>query len=53
MSLGLFFWICMLIWIIAGFVPAPNRTWPIIGSNLLLFAVIAALGWKVFGPPIQ
>ena len=52
------FWLLMILWFLFGFwvdsVPAPNRgpfhNW---GGNLLLFALIAILGYVVFsGGPI-
>ncbi len=55
MTLGLFFWICMLLWIIfygIGWRAAP-QPWPVMGSTLLVFFIILALGWQVFGAPIK
>ena len=52
MSFALAFWILMLIWLVFGI----WYTWPnhmLVGGNMLLFIVIALLGWKVFGPPIH
>ena len=57
MRIGLLFWILMLVWLIFGF----WTTWPTgttqdfrpAGGNLLLFIVIALLGWKVFGSPLK
>lgn len=52
MSLGLAFWITMLLWLLFGLYI--NRTnWPVIGGNLLLFLLFLLLGWKVFGPPLH
>ena len=57
MTLGLAFWILMLIWLVfglawhAGWFPNPNYgPW---GATLLLFILFLLLGWRVFGPPIQ
>jgi len=57
MSLGLAFYILLLIWFVFGIV----TYWP--GSNfghygpggnwLLLFVLFLLLGWKVFGPPLH
>jgi len=53
--MGLLFWILMLLWLLFGL----WSSWPItntsygVGSNLLLFVVIALLGWKVFGAPLK
>jgi O-antigen ligase len=52
MSLGLAFWILMLLWLVFGM----WRSWPdhyIVGGNLLLFILLLLLGWKAFGPPIH
>lgn len=56
MSLGLLFWILMLLWLIGygyGTFRTENPAWPIIGPNILLFILLVCLGWKVFGSPIQ
>jgi hypothetical protein len=55
MSLGLAFWILMLIWLVFGFawhagVLGPYGPW---GSTFLLFILLLLLGWKVFGPPLH
>ena len=55
MSMGLLFWILMLIWLIFGVahnwgaVPGPYGPW---GHSLLLFILLLLLGWQVFGAPI-
>jgi hypothetical protein len=58
MQKGLLFWVLMLLWLIFGLWVA----WPAgggsqafgpVGVNLLLFILIALLGWKAFGPPVQ
>ena len=56
MSIGLLFWLIMVIWLLFGAAvawprDAPNRYG--FGSNLVLWVVIALLGWKVFGFVIQ
>jgi len=55
MTLGLAFWILMLIWFVFGVVvhiglAAPYGT---LGNMLLLFMLFLLLGWKVFGAPIH
>lgn len=56
MSMGLLFWILMLIWLIYGFaanygaVPGPYGPW---GHSLLLFILLLLLGWQAFGAPIK
>jgi hypothetical protein len=56
MQKGLLFWLLMLLWLVLGL----WVTWPVgggaygpVGVNLLLFVLIALLGWKEFGPPLQ
>jgi hypothetical protein len=55
MSLGLAYWILMLIWFVfalawhGGFIAGYGP----IGSALLLFILFLLLGWKVFGPPLH
>lgn len=57
MTLGLVFWICMLIWAILGV----WTTWPAVrtggikagGGDLLLFILLLLLGWAQFGAPIH
>ena len=53
MSIGLLFWILMILWVVFGFVPLSNpqhRTW---GGNLLLAILFALLGYAVFGAAIH
>lgn len=56
MTINLLFWILMLLWVIFGVVPQ----WPTQGGNfrpfggsILLFILIALLGWHVFGPALH
>lgn len=56
MTLGLIFWILMLIWLVFGLlthfgvVVGPYA----IGANaVLLFILFLLLGWQVFGPPVH
>ncbi len=53
MSIGLVFWVLMLIWLVFG----AWSSWPggphIWGPNLLLFALLLLLGWHSFGAPIR
>lgn len=51
MSLGLAFYILMLLWLVAAW---PGNSWgPPWGGNLLLFILFLLLGWRVFGAPIH
>jgi len=52
MTLGLAFWILMLLWLVFGLWYAyPNHY--LIGGNILLFVLLLLLGWKVFGAPLH
>jgi hypothetical protein len=55
MTLGLAFWILMLVWFIFGVVVHAGWAAPYgpIGNMLLLFVLFLLLGWKVFGAPIH
>ncbi len=51
MSIGLIFWVIMLLWILGyiGSVYSPGSyPWPH-ASNLMLLILMFLLGWKVFG----
>lgn len=55
MSLGLAYWILMLIWLCFGC----WSNWPIAGNarpfggTLMLFTLLVLIGWKVFDAPIH
>jgi len=54
MSISLIFWVLMLMWLVFGL----WSNWPLTGpkpvaGTLLLFILLALLGWKVFGPAIH
>lgn len=57
MSIGLIFWVIMLLWLV--FAIAWNSGWSAIGphgplgNSLLLFILFLLLGWRVFGAPIH
>ena len=55
MTLGLAFWVLMLIWFVFGVLVHSGWAAPYgaIGNMLLLFVLFLLLGWKVFGPPIH
>lgn len=56
MTLGLCYWILMLIWFVFGlalhfgYVGPPYGAF---GNSLLLFVLFGLLGWQVFGPPLH
>ena len=53
MTIGLVFWILMLIWLVFGLWQA----WPgwqgWAAGNVFLFVLLFLLGWHAFGPPIH
>jgi len=55
MSLGLAFWILMLIWLVFGIGWHFGWFGPLapFGGVLLLFILLGLLGWQVFGPPLH
>jgi len=58
MTIGLAFWILMLLWLVLGlwwaWPPGPvGHGWFPLGSTVLLFILFLLLGWKVFGPPLH
>ena len=62
MTIGLIFWILMLLWLIFGLwqawpgpgTPAgPYAGWYPLGSTVLLFILFLLLGWHAFGPPVR
>lgn len=54
MPIGVLFWLIMIVWLLFGFYL--NRSdfsrgnYNIVGGNLLLFVLLAIIGWRVFGP---
>jgi hypothetical protein len=56
MSRKLLFWILMLLWLVFGLV-VPNIGQHQLGwaqaGPLLLFLILAVLGWQTFGKPIE
>jgi len=58
MTLGLAFWVLMILWLVLGIwwrwpaTPAPAAFWPL-GGDLLLFILLLLLGWHSFGPPLH
>ena len=57
MTIGLIFWILMLLWLVFGLwrewpgVQAGN--WHPLGGSLLLFILLLLLGWQAFGAPVR
>lgn len=56
MTLGLAYWVLMLIWLVFGIVTSfglLERNWGVPGNIILLFILFVLLGWQVFGPPLH
>jgi hypothetical protein len=54
MTLGLAYWILMLLWLAFGvWTSWPAKDLKASGGDGLLFILLVLLGWKVFGAPIQ
>ena len=57
MSIGLLFWLIMIIGLLFGFAFRSNSAWAgwygPYGDWLILFILLALLGWGVFGPPLH
>lgn len=55
MTLGLCYWILMLIWFVFGLLVHFGMAggYGVVGSTLLLFVLFVLLGWQVFGAPLH
>ena len=57
MPIGYIFWGLMIIWLVFGLVSwqAPDKLggFGIVGNSLLVFLLLAMLGWHVFGAAIK
>lgn len=56
MTIGLLFWILMIIWLVFGLIivwPAAGPRYYPVGGHLLVWILLALLGWKVFGPALH
>ncbi len=52
MTLGMAFWVLMLIWaVFIGWRGWADRV--SFGGNLLIFVLFLLLGWRVFGAPLH
>jgi hypothetical protein len=56
MTLGLAYWVLMLVWLVFGllthFGMVATAFGPV-GDIILLFFLFLLLGWQVFGPPLH
>jgi hypothetical protein len=56
MTLGLAFWVLMLVWAVFGLLVhfgVVGGAYAVGTSTLLLFVLFGLLGWQVFGPPLH
>jgi len=56
MTLGLCFWILMLIWLVFGLLlhfGVVAAGYGLAANSVLLFVLFLLLGWRVFGPPLH
>lgn len=56
MTLGLAFWVIMIVWLVFGLLlhfGMVGGAYAIGGNALLLFVLFMLLGWQVFGPPLR
>ena len=57
MTLSVLYWVMMLLWALFGVFPffprGEERNWHPFGGSLLLFILLALVGWKVFGSPLR
>lgn len=57
MPIGILFWVIMIVWLLLGFYwhrgDLRSGNYVIFGGNLILFILLALLGWRVFGPILQ
>ena len=56
MTMALLFWLLMVLWLV-GYTwvgwPRDPATRPLFASSMLLWVLLALLGWGVFGSPIK
>jgi hypothetical protein len=55
MTIGFLFWLLMVLWLVFGILVPQWGIWSmtVLPGNLLLWIIIALLGWKVFGSMIR
>jgi hypothetical protein len=56
MTLGLAFWVLMLIWLCFGLLlhfGVVGGPYGVTANAVLLFILFGLLGWQVFGPPLH
>lgn len=55
MTLGLAYWVLMLVWLVFGLAIHFGYAagWAVGISTILLFVLFVLLGWQVFGAPLH
>ncbi len=53
MTIGLLFWIVMIVWLLFGAYTNRAKLGDWIGGSLVLWVLLALLGWQVFGDAIK
>jgi hypothetical protein len=57
MPIGILFWVLMIIWLLFGLYSYRSDLrggkYELVGGNLLLFVLLALIGWRLFGPVLQ
>jgi len=57
MTLAILFWVLMIVWAVfgawSGYVPGQPYSPRVWGGSLLMFVLLAILGWQAFGAPIK
>jgi hypothetical protein len=57
MTLGIAFWVIMIVWLVFGllshYAVVSAGAWGTTANVILLFVLFAILGWQVFGAPIR
>lgn len=53
MSIGIIFWVIMIVWLVFGFWRNSANIGAWVPGALIEFILFALLGWAVFGPAIH
>lgn len=56
MSKGFLFWLLMILWLVLSlwfYWPVGGGAYYVLGLPVLMFVLLALLGWQVFGAPVK
>ncbi len=57
MPIGILYWMILIIWFLFGLYwngdDIRAGKWGMMGGNLVLFILLALIGWRLFGPVLQ